>query len=128
MENGVLAADYMLYVNPFANHMDDVGGGNGFSGEFWGKWFTYIDYILLDEVSMDTDDEYINVTPSDCTDGAIYITLDVKTRVRPTHFTGHAVKTLTMCDYASAGNKYDKENLFRVWLPQPLSMNCPFIK
>lgn len=85
MENGVLAADYMLYVNPFAKHMDDVGGGNGFSGEFWSKWFTYIDYILFDEVLMDTDDEYIDVTPSDCTDGDIYMTFDVKTRVRPTH-------------------------------------------
>jgi uncharacterized protein len=30
--------------------------------------------------------------------------------------------TLTMCDYASAGNRWTKTNRFRTWLPQPLDM------
>lgn len=29
---------------------------------------------------------------------------------------------LTMCDYASAGNRWSKENRFRTWLPQPLDL------
>jgi len=33
-----------------------------------------------------------------------------------------------MCDYASAGNEYSSDNLFRVWLPQPLYMNDIFPK
>lgn len=30
------------------------------------------------------------------------------------------VDGLTFCDYASAGNAFSKENMFRTWLPQPL--------
>jgi DUF1680 family protein len=33
-----------------------------------------------------------------------------------------AKRTLTMCDYASAGNRWSEENLFRTWLPQPLNL------
>jgi hypothetical protein len=40
--------------------------------------------------------------------------------VRPRHYVGHYQTTLTLCDYASAGNGWSSENLFRVWLPQPL--------
>ncbi len=29
-------------------------------------------------------------------------------------------RTLTFCDYASAGNTWDEKSLYRVWLPQPL--------
>jgi uncharacterized protein len=36
-ENGVMKKDYNLYVIPFRDHTDE---GGGFSGEFWGKWFT----------------------------------------------------------------------------------------
>ena len=42
----------------------------------------------------------------------------------------HIVKeqhTLTLCDYASAGNAWSGENLFRVWLPQPLFMEQAFV-
>jgi len=28
--------------------------------------------------------------------------------------------TLTLCDYASAGNTWDERSLYRIWLPQPL--------
>ena len=38
--NGVMAADYDLYVAPFINRSDDADGGNNWMGEFWGKWFT----------------------------------------------------------------------------------------
>ncbi|MDB6065584.1 MAG: hypothetical protein JWR26_1792 [Pedosphaera sp.] len=32
------------------------------------------------------------------------------------------VGTLTFCDYASAGNAFSEQNMFRTWLPQPLDM------
>lgn len=37
VENGVMAKSYDLYTFPFKNKLDD---GGGFTGEFWGKWFT----------------------------------------------------------------------------------------
>ncbi len=35
--NGVMSRNYALYSAPFKNKTDD---GGGFTGEFWGKWFT----------------------------------------------------------------------------------------
>ncbi len=35
--NGVMAKDFELYSLPFKNKLDN---GGGFTGEFWGKWFT----------------------------------------------------------------------------------------
>ena len=32
------------------------------------------------------------------------------------------VGALTFCDYASAGNAFSKQNMFRTWLPQPLDL------
>lgn len=32
------------------------------------------------------------------------------------------VGQLTFCDYASAGNAFSEQNIFRTWLPQPLDM------
>ncbi len=37
VENGVMAKKYDLYTTPFKDKLDD---GGGFTGEFWGKWFT----------------------------------------------------------------------------------------
>ena len=35
-------------------------------------------------------------------------------------------RTLTMCDYASAGNRWSEGNLFRTWLPQPLNLGAAY--
>jgi len=35
--NGVMDKNYLLYSIPFKNKLDN---GGGFTGEFWGKWFT----------------------------------------------------------------------------------------
>ncbi|MFA5814518.1 MAG: beta-L-arabinofuranosidase domain-containing protein [Bacteroidales bacterium] len=35
--NGVMARNFELYSTPFKDKLDD---GGGFTGEFWGKWFT----------------------------------------------------------------------------------------
>ncbi len=32
----------------------------------------------------------------------------------------------TFCDYASAGNGFSQDNIFRTWLPQPCSMNTVY--
>lgn len=37
VENGVMDKSYNLYAIPFKDKLDD---GGGFTGEFWGKWFT----------------------------------------------------------------------------------------
>jgi DUF1680 family protein len=37
IRNGVMAADYSLYLVPFRDQTDD---GGSWGGEFWGKWYT----------------------------------------------------------------------------------------
>ena len=37
VENGVMVKNFDLYTIPFKDKLDD---GGGFTGEFWGKWFT----------------------------------------------------------------------------------------
>ena len=36
------------------------------------------------------------------------------------------VDGLTFCDYASAGNAFSQENIFRTWLPQPLDLSAVY--
>jgi hypothetical protein len=51
---------------------------------------------------------------------------EVPFEVRPTHFFKHRQFTIAMCDFASAGNGWSSENLFRTWLPQPLFLRQMF--
>lgn len=37
-----------------------------------------------------------------------------------------APKMLTLCDYSSAGNRWNKTNRFRTWLPQPLELSAAY--
>ncbi|MEI8205939.1 MAG: beta-L-arabinofuranosidase domain-containing protein [Kiritimatiellales bacterium] len=50
----------------------------------------------------------------------VWMAFEVPFDVKPLHYIGHYQTALIMCDYASAGNRWSSENLFRVWLPQPL--------
>jgi DUF1680 family protein len=50
----------------------------------------------------------------------VWMAFEVLFDVKPRHYVGHYQTALAMCDYASAGNRWSSENLFRVWLPQPL--------
>ena len=50
----------------------------------------------------------------------VWMSFEVPFEVKPTHFFNHHALPLTMVDFASAGNKWSDENLFRTWLPQPL--------
>ncbi len=57
---------------------------------------------------------------------ASVIRFEVPFILRYTHFFDHELKSLVMCDYASAGNEYSTDNLFRTWLPQPMFMGNLF--
>jgi hypothetical protein len=41
-------------------------------------------------------------------------------------FVNGTKRALTMCDYASAGNRWSQDNQFRTWLPQPLNLGTAY--
>jgi uncharacterized protein len=65
-------------------------------------------------------DGYVALKPSASKPAEVWMAFEVPFNVRPKHYFDHYQTTLTMCDYASAGNGWSSDNLFRVWLPQPL--------
>jgi DUF1680 family protein len=65
-------------------------------------------------------DGYVDLAPSAGKPADVWMAFDVPFEVRPTHFFKHRQVTLTLCDFASAGNQWSSDNLFRTWLPQPL--------
>lgn len=65
-------------------------------------------YIALKLVAMQNDD--------------ILMAFEVPFIIRQWHIVNHHEKKIVMCDYASAGNKWSADNVYRVWLPQPLFM------
>ncbi len=84
-----------------------------------------IHYALLKPVSSFPDQMYIDLKRIPAPEG-IQMAFEVPFLQRPTHFVNHEKTTLIMCDYASAGNKYETANNFRVWLPQPLYMRTAY--
>ena len=50
----------------------------------------------------------------------VWMAYDVDFEVRRSKFSAHPPLPLTMIDFASAGNQWSDDNLFRTWLPQPL--------
>ncbi len=84
-------------------------------------------------------DGYVALKPSTNHPAQVWMAFDVPFEVRPSHYFNHHQVTLTMCDYASAGNGWSSDDLFRVWLPRPLFLRhaypagtwhlmCPEIK
>ncbi len=63
---------------------------------------------------------HVDLKPCATTPDGIWMAFEVPFEVRPSHFFNHRQITLSMCDFASAGNAWSEQNLFRVWLPQPL--------
>ncbi len=57
----------------------------------------------------------------------VWMAFEVPAQVRPSHFFNHHQLKLTLCDYASAGNGWSEQNLYRVWLPQPLFLRQAFV-
>ena len=107
-------AGYNLWLHPEGavwQHKDELGG---------------LDYILPDTVSKPGVVRYIHLNPANEKPEEVWMAFEVPFLYRYTHFFGHEVRSLKMCDYASAGNQYSEENLFRTWIPQPLFMNDIF--
>jgi DUF1680 family protein len=65
---------------------------------------------------------YIDLKPVTPTDTSIWMAFEVPFVVRPS-FQVHREKPVVMCDFSSAGNQWSDNNLYRVWLPQPLLMS-----
>jgi DUF1680 family protein len=111
----VKAENYNLWLLPDGtkwNHVDELGGLN---------------YVLPKPTTTATSaEQYIELTPVREKPADVWMAFEVPFLYRYTHFFDHKKISLVMCDYASAGNLYDENNLFRVWLPQPLFMNAVF--
>ena len=74
----------------------------------------------LDAWLEQDQDGYVAITPSVTCPTNVWMAFDVPFEVRPSHYFNHHEVRLTLCDYASAGNRWSSDDLFRVWLPCPL--------
>jgi DUF1680 family protein len=84
-------------------------------------------YVLPVPTSSANDpDQNVELVPAASKPAGVWMAFEVPFLYRYTHFFDHKQINLVMCDYASAGNLYSSNNLFRVWLPQPLFMNAIF--
>lgn len=99
---------------------------DGYNWKYDQSW--KIDYALLKPVSSFPEEMYIDLKPVNPSPAGVWMAFEVPFLYRPTHFVNHKKETLVMCDYASAGNQYSTENLFRVWMPQPMFLNYLYPK
>lgn len=72
-------------------------------------------------------DGHVQLTPIANKPKEIHQAYEVPFEIRPWHFFRHRQITLPMCDYASAGNRWTTDNLFRTWLPQPLFLRTMYV-
>ena len=79
-------------------------------------------------VRLVTDDEgFVQLAPAGAKPAGIWMAFEVPFEVHPSHFFHHYQTKLTLCDFASAGNGWSEQNLYRVWLPQPLFLQQAFV-
>lgn len=113
----VKESNYNLWLLPSGtkwNYKNELGG---------------LKYVLpKSALSADSVQRYIDLKPVASKSDNVWMAFEVPFLYRYTHFFDHKQINLVMCDYASAGNQYREDNLFRVWLPQPLFMNDIFPK
>ena len=111
----VKAENYNLWLLPTDtkwNYQNELGG---------------LKFVLPEPTkSADSQPQYIELTPTKSKPDNVWMAFEVPFLYKYTHFFDHQQKNLVMCDYASAGNQYAENNLFRVWIPQPLFMNDIF--
>jgi DUF1680 family protein len=80
-------------------------------------------------VWLDTaPDGTLDLEPVDDRPEDLWMAFRARFNVRPAHVFHHHQVTLTLCDYASAGNRWTADSLFRVWLPQPLFLARAFVR
>ncbi len=134
LANRVMAQDLERIIKAFRDRTEEDGGH--WRCEYWGKWFTsaawgcaceptpehraVIDRGVKELLATQTPDDYVALMPSASKPANVWMAFDVPFEVRPSHYFNHRQVTLAMCDYASAGNGWSSDNLFRAWLPQPL--------
>jgi len=109
-------ADYNLWLYPENTEWTE-------QNELVGAKFRY---VLPQPIPTEMPDTYIELKRVEEKPDSVWMAFEVPFLYRYTHFFDHSVKTLVMCDYASAGNEFSSENLFRTWLPQPLYMGDLF--
>jgi hypothetical protein len=81
-------------------------------------------YTRIKAALLPTDPQvYVDLKPVTSKPADVWMAFEVPFEVRPSHFFNHHIKTLVMCDYSSAGNRWSENNLYRVWMPQPMYMN-----
>lgn len=111
----VKSENYNLWLLPDDtqwNHVDELGGLN---------------YVLpKPSQPPGACQQYIELNPVANKLSGVWMAFEVPFLYRYTHFFDHRQVNLVMCDYASAGNLYHEDNIFRVWLPQPMFMNYVF--
>ena len=79
-------------------------------------------------VRLVTDAEgYVELNSSEGKPDDVWMAFDVPFEVRPSHVFGHYRTSLRMCDFCSAGNRWSSDNLYRVWLPEPLFLRNMFV-
>lgn len=107
-------ADYNLWLYPENTKWT-------FAEDFGG-----LDYVLPEPVFAGQRNIYIELQAAASKPSGVWMAFEVPFLYRHTHFFDHRKELLVLCDYASAGNAYSTENLFRVWIPQPVYMNDIF--
>ena len=64
-------------------------------------------------------DGYVDLNPAAGKPDDVWMAFEVPFEIHEIHVK-RLPTTLTMCDFASAGNRWSSDDLLRVWLPQPL--------
>ena len=78
-------------------------------------------------VRVESEDGFIELEPDKEKPDEVYMAFKAQFKVLPTHVFDHHHVTLTLCDFTSAGNAWSDDNLYRVWLPQPLLLTDAFV-
>ncbi len=69
----------------------------------------------------------VELTQVSDTPEEVWMAFEAPFEIRPSHFFDHHTIQVPLCDFASAGNAWSEQNLYRVWLPQPLFLRQAFV-
>lgn len=87
------------------------------------------DYVAAKHNFPPVDQQgYITLEPVATRYNDILMAFNVPFWRRIGQFNMHREKQLVMCDYASAGNRWSSDNLYRIWLPQPMYLRNIYVR
>lgn len=75
-------------------------------------------HVVVDRSAVSLGNAKLNAQAAE--KAGVWIAVDVPFLV------GGQLRSLTLCDYASAGNRWSADNRFRTWLPQPLNVQTVY--